>query len=385
MQYKKARVFIFDVIIPLIHIGLDVNLIWHYFHVDDVWWGGATIGAVLLPGALEFITYSYSFFNGDLQGTKSHQFKEYVVWTLFSLFYPLALVLYHAYHLLIKGDFRSYEVVARSRVLTGLSALTKSACQLMLQSSILMLTWGRQEDWNHGYQVASILVNAVMLAKSQADHFYFESSGKDIKVHASTWGMLSRLSFNFCHILVRGFTLCLLASYLQYLSPALLTTLLLANLATAWAIIDTEPIKHAWTAVAAVLTPTCFISRDTIMAKKSADKTYGKQLFDRFRLANAGVFFLVVSVVGLISTNMVLRFSSISKFDCENFPFLSFDEDLNCPVNSPFQDNPSILSLPPPHSWFYLVGNIVVPLLGLIHIAAVYMENRILKDSSTYV
>ena len=81
-----------------------------------------------------------------------------------------------------KGEhnFLRYENIARSRVLNSLSNLTKSALQLTLQTTIVMITWSHDNIPGHMFQLGSAAFSVLILAKSCTDHHYFESSGKDI-------------------------------------------------------------------------------------------------------------------------------------------------------------------------------------------------------------
>ena len=124
------------------------------------------------------LTYTFSYIHGDLSGV-----KEYLFWALAfgPVLFPFSLVLWHCYQI-FKGEeyFHKYENIARSRVLTSLSVLTKSALQITLQSTIIMITWDKDNLFHHIYQMASVSFSLLTLAKSCADHHYFESSGKNI-------------------------------------------------------------------------------------------------------------------------------------------------------------------------------------------------------------
>ena len=76
--------------------------------------------------------------------------------------------------------FRQYETLARSRVLNSLAVLTKSACQLLLQLAVVMLTWTEDSSLWHAARLLSVGFNILSLAASSTDHHYFESSGKDV-------------------------------------------------------------------------------------------------------------------------------------------------------------------------------------------------------------
>ena len=127
----------------------------------------------------ELFTYTYSLLHGDLSGL-----QEYLMWALGfgPITFPFSLVGWHIYQV-YKGEehFLKYENIARSRVLTSLSVLTKSAIQLGLQTTIIMIRWDKNTITNHVYQMISVSISLIGLAKSCADHHYFESSGKNVQ------------------------------------------------------------------------------------------------------------------------------------------------------------------------------------------------------------
>ena len=51
-----------------------------------------------------------------------------------------------------------------------------------MQATIMMITWYSNDDVvYHSYQLTSVCLSAVIIAKSCADHHYFEISGKSVK------------------------------------------------------------------------------------------------------------------------------------------------------------------------------------------------------------
>jgi len=126
------------------YILADVYLVYFYLSNGHKWWAAATITAIALPGTLEFLCYTYSLLQGDLEGTKSQQVCEWLFWSVFfgPILYPISLVVWHLVNI-CKGEnnFLRYKTLARSRVLNSLSVLTKSALQLTLQVTIMMITW----------------------------------------------------------------------------------------------------------------------------------------------------------------------------------------------------------------------------------------------------
>ena len=134
---------------------------------------------------VELICYTYSYLAGNLQGTRVQQFKEFSFWSFFfgPLLFPVSLVVWHLVQL-CRGqqNFMKFETMARSRVLSSLSVLTKSAMQFTLQVTILMITWLNDDNLPyHAYQLASIGMSSIIIDKSCADHHYFEISGKNVK------------------------------------------------------------------------------------------------------------------------------------------------------------------------------------------------------------
>lgn len=373
-----VRVFLYDVVVATVHILVDAFLIYSYFDSGDTWWAGATITAVCLPGLLELLTYTYSLLHGDLPGSSSAQLGEYVFWVVCfgPVLFPFSLVVWHGYQL-CKGEkhYKLYKNVARSRVLNSLSHLTKSAAQLTLQATILMITWGEYSLLHHIYQVFSITFSLLSLSKSCTDHHYFESSGKDITAHTPYGQTLKRLLFNILHILSRAFIIALLAGYLQFFILLFISIMVIVNYITANILIKTDGSKHIWTAFSAVLLPTCFASRETF---KDKNPSFGKKMFARFYRYNAAFFFFIFGVAALVTTNCIIRYTSISNFTCDNYPFLSYDVD--CSTSSSFA-NP-IFDLPPPHSWFYFLGNLLVITLGLLHVVTVFVEEYCIRDYS---
>lgn len=374
------RVIFYDILLALVYTGFDAYLIYFYFSNGDKWWGAATVSAVFLPGLLEFLCYTYCYFHGDLEGSQGEQIREYIFWTVFSMFYPISLVIWHIYHI-CKGEnnFLRYETIARSRVLTSLSALTKSALQLVLQTTILMITWGKIGVGYRVYILVSALFNSWMLAKSSTDHHYFESSAKNVRVRTPYCQMVRRLFFTHLHVLLRGFVISLLASYLHFVSIAFIGLMVTANYITANILIKSSSgSKHFWTAFAAVVVPTCFVSRDSVVDKHPQQAS---QVFTRFYKWNSVLFFLIFGVAALAAADCLLLFTNVNKFTCSNLPFLSHDSVSNCPPGSSFKDNlpgysDLVSILPPPHTWFYIVGNLMVLLLSLLHLVIVSMEEK---------
>jgi len=369
---QVVRVLLYDVVLAAVHIGVDAYLIYSYLRDGDEWWAAATISAVCLPGLLELFTYTYSLLHGDLSGL-----QEYLIWALGfgPITYPFSLVGWHIYQV-YKGEehFLRYENIARSRVLTSLSVLTKSAIQLGLQTTIIMIRWDKSTLSNHVYQMISVSISLISLAKSCADHHYFEGSGKNVQAHTPYGQKIKRLLFNTQQILIRGFVIALLAGYLQFFTLVFLFSMVILNYIIANIFIQSEGSKHFWTAFSAVLLPTCFASRDAL---KDKDPSFGRKMFARFYRCNSLVFFLVFGIAGLLTTNFIIRFTDMSYFTCINLPFLSFDK--NCSKSSPFSS--PIFNLPPPHAWFYFLGNLLVILLSLVHVFLIFIEEICIRDS----
>jgi len=374
------RVIILDILLAAVYLGFDVYLVYYYFSNGHVWWGGATITAVLLPGLLEFLVYTFSFLHGDLKGSKGEQIKEYLLWTIFSIFYPISLIAFNVFHI-CKGEanFQRYEVQSRSQVLASLSALTKSAFQLVLQSTILMITWSNISTFWRIYILTSAIFASIMLAKATTDHHFFESSAKNVRVRPPYSQRLKKFFMILIQIFFRGFVISFLAGYMQFLSLAFIGLMVLINYIAANILLSvSNGSKHFLTAAAAVVVPTCFVSRDDLV---DMHPMKAKKLFTRFYKWNSVFFFLIFGVAALATTDVILLFTELSTFTCSNMPFLSYDSTNNCPENSSFTDNlPGYTELsdvlPPLHIWFFTVGNLVVFLLSLIQLVFTSVEER---------
>ena len=139
-------------------------------------------------------------------------------------------------------------------------------------------------------------------------------------------------------------------------------------------IIESDGSKHVWTAFSAVLLPTCFASRDRFVNR---EHNFGQNMFSRFYRYNSVAFFFIFGVIALITNNFIIRFTNISTFTCDNFPFLSHNSTCGTPP-SPFSHE--ILDLPAPHSWFYFLGNLLIIVLALLHVVMVFMEEFCIRD-----
>ena len=154
------------------------------------------------------MTYIYLYLSGNLQGPKSKQLKKFLFWSILfgPILFPFSLIVWHAYQL-YKGEsnFLIFKNVARwltsikkhillaimfrSRVLNSLSVMTKSALQISLQTSILMITWNQDGrnyvqpyiTYIHTYRLLNVVLAVLVLASSATDHHYFGASGKNVK------------------------------------------------------------------------------------------------------------------------------------------------------------------------------------------------------------
>jgi len=373
------RVLLYDVLLGLVYIACDAYLAYWYFSQGHKWWGALTLGAMALPGTLELLCYTYYYLHGDLPGTKIQQFKEFCFWSFFfgPVLFPLSLVVWHLVHL-CRGEekFHKFETLARSRVLSSLSVLTKSALQLTLQVTILTITWLNNDSLPyHTYQLVSIGLSSLIIAKSCADHHYFEISGKNVRVRSPYCQLIIRMSFNILHIICRGAVLGLLASYLHYLFLAFTAAMILCNYFISNMIIKTDGSKHFWTAFAAVLLPNCFISRDTV---ELVEKQETRRRFKSFYRVNSVVFLILFGVGALVTANCLIFLTDFISFNCSNLPFLSYDPEQNCPATSPLKDS-NMANFLPPHGGFLVFGSAGVFVLSLVHVMLVFVEESILS------
>jgi len=240
-----------------------------------------------------------------------------------------------------------------------------------------MLTWYNENNniFYHSYQLASIGLSTLIIAKSCTDHHYFEVSGKAVRERSPYCQLILRMVLNIFHIICRGIVLALLASYLHYLSLAFIGAMVIGNYIISNIIIKTDGSKHFWTAFASVLLPNAFISRDTVSIV-GRQKT--RELFQTFYKANSVLFLILIGIGALITTNCLITLTDFIQYNCNNLPFLSYDKD--CPSTSPF-NQPLSPFLPLPHSWFFIIGNAGVFFLSFLHLILVFLgESCLTKD-----
>ena len=345
------------------------------------------------------MVFSYMYLHRDLSGTDHQQLKEFLFWSLLfgPALFPVSLVIWHSYQF-YKGEnnFLKFENLARSRVLTSLSVLTKSSLQLVLQSTIVMITWNTDHEVPLIiFRLGSMVVSLLTIASAATSHHYFVSSGKrpegkDSRESAASFIIrylsaerevklgrrMVRLVFNISHILIRAFVISLLASYLHFLTILFIFIMIISNYCLASLTVKSnDRSKHLLTAFGSVLLPKCFVSRDTL---RDSPPHYGARMFERFYRFNSVLFFIVFSVFGLITANVVIRWTDINKFTCDNLPFLSDDPDCDWSKSLPSQH---ILGLPQPHALFYLAGNLLVILTSGLHVLMVLLQEVVVRDA----
>ena len=131
-----AFILLYDVLLGLVYIAFDAYLAYFYFSHNHFWWGTLTLLAITLPGTLELLCYTYSLLHGDLKGSRGSQISEWFFWSVFfgPLLFPFSMIVWHLVKV-AQGEekFLKFDTIARSRVLSTLSVLTKSCMQLILQ------------------------------------------------------------------------------------------------------------------------------------------------------------------------------------------------------------------------------------------------------------
>ena len=147
----------------------------------------------------------------------------------------------------------------------------------------------------HIYRMVSVFFSVLVLAKSCTGHHYFESSGKNITAHTLYGQILKRFLLNIIFIFL----------------------MVIANFIAATIIIKSDTSKYIWISFAGVLLPTCFVSRDSF---KNKDSSFGRKMFLRFYQYNGVLFFFIFGVAALITTNFIIRYTSVSSFNCDNCP-----------------------------------------------------------------
>jgi len=352
-----ARVLLYDVLLALVYIASDAFLAYFYFSNGHKWWGALTVGAVALPGTLEVLSYTYSLLHGDVTA------GQWVFWSVLfgPVLFPVSLVVWHLV-MICKGEdhFLQFQTLARSRVLGSLSVLTKSCMQLILQATILMITWYHNTDLvYHSY------------------HHYFETRGKSVRERSPYCQLVARMCLNMVHILCRGSVIALLASYLHYLSLAFVGAMILANYALSNILIKTDGSKHFWTAFAGVLLPNCFISRATV---DTVGREKTRTLFKRFYKANSLIFLFLFGIGALATADCLIILTDFINFNCNNLPFLSYDAEKDCPGASPLKALHAETGLTSHlHSMWFMAGNASVLVLSVLHVICVFCGEALLS------
>eukprot|EP00092_Neocalanus_flemingeri_P018655 GFUD01020201.1.p1 GENE.GFUD01020201.1~~GFUD01020201.1.p1 ORF type:complete len:418 (+),score=85.94 GFUD01020201.1:366-1619(+) len=376
-------IFVVDVVLALIKTYLEVNLVRHFFEEDHFSYGCITLAIMLLPGTLEFLTYTWF----KCCGPDPMAWRTYLWWVGFSLIFPVSLPLWHMCHLLrhmctCKGPrthFNKYGILARSKVLNSLAHLTKGPLQLVFQTSILMIEWSQHDDdaVYHIYQPLVMAINVLMLSKSQVDQFFFVVSGKDLNAVAPVRDTLNRYLTTIFHVVIRGFIISLLAIYMKLYALIPLALLTIFNFLAAKIILKTHIDKVIFTTFAAIAVPTCFISRDTILA--SSDSTKGPRLWRKFAKTNSIIFFFTV-LMAFVATDILLVMTDQLQFDENNMAFTSYNWEKQYPRNSIIptivEDYPwiklIILGEPSTHSFFFLLQPVLLPAVILDTIIVYY-------------
>ena len=184
---------------------------------------------------------------------------------------------------------------------------------------------------------------------------------------------LKRFFINIFHIALRGFVIALLAVYLQFFIILIMVIMIISNyILASFFIITIDKSKNIWTSFASVLLPKCFVSRETLEGK---DSDFGPKMFEKFYKMNSVLFLIVFGIIGVIIANVIIRFTDINDFNCENLPFLSYIERCG---SSNFSD--PILNLPLPHSWFYFLGNIIIIAFSIIDVTLTFLEGYLIND-----
>ena len=318
----------------------------------------------------EMMVFIYLFLHNDLAGTKYDQLKELLFWTILfgPCLFPLSLIIWHSYQLSQgEANFMKFENVARSRVLNSLSVLTKSAVQVVLQTSIMMVTWHHHQAWLNVYRLCNVGLALIVLSGAATNHHYFVSRAKNIRAdrEVKLSRRFLRFLFNILHLLCRGFVISLLASYLHFLIIIFICLMIITNFTIAlFTVQSMDASKHLLTAVGSVLLPKCFVSRDSLENKPVQ---YGAKMFERYYRLNSINFFLVFSVLGLITANCVIRWTDINTFPCDVLPFLS--------------ENPQCEDTSAQHSLFYLLGNILVVFCSALSLVLVHLQELVIRDT----
>ena len=238
---------------------------------------------------------------------------------------------------------------------------------MVLQTSIMMVTWHQHPDWLNLYRLCNVCLALVLLAGAATSHHYFVSRAKNIRADREVKVSLRllRFLFNLVHLLCRGFVISLLATYLHFFIIIFICLMMITNFSIALFTVQSQDAsKHLLTAVGSVLLPKCFVSRDSLENKPTQ---YGARMFERYYRLNSLNFFLVFGVLGLVTANCLIRWTDINTFPCDVLPFLS--------------ENPQCEETTAEHSLFYLLGNILVVLCSVLSLVLVHLQESVIRDT----
>jgi len=311
-----ASVIVFDILLGILHIFLDIYLAYSYFENVDNWWGILTLLIIVVPGTLEFLCYSIYLGRGEVTCC------EWLTWAVLfgPILFPLSLVVWHIVKISRgKNSFNKFSTLARSHILNNMTVLTKNCMQLILQGTIFLVRWNYnmtsfnkpQEIPNQLNQIFSIIVSTIMIAKTCADHYYFEKSGKNVSLGVGKGRKIKRMLLNIVNIILRGGSMALLFSMIHFFSMIFLFVFVVSNYVMAKLIVNTQDeSKHIWTAFGAILLPNCFISKDTV---ENIGKGRTEKWFKRFLVANSWLFFILFGIIG-VSTICGLSYTDMINY-----------------------------------------------------------------------
>eukprot|EP00090_Calanus_glacialis_P009293 TRINITY_DN17688_c0_g1_i1.p1 TRINITY_DN17688_c0_g1~~TRINITY_DN17688_c0_g1_i1.p1 ORF type:complete len:365 (-),score=36.50 TRINITY_DN17688_c0_g1_i1:98-1192(-) len=363
---KILGVIFFDVVLAIFYQYLEIHNLFEYAN-EGQWAYVITMGAILIaPGTLELLHMTCEFYNGNLAG-----WREWWWWVGFCAFFPWSCIIWNLWHC-CKGTkhFKRYEINARNKVLNSVAHLTKSPMQMIFQSTVLMLEWFQHDGFFHLTQPLILLVSLIQLAKHETDHYFFETSGKDVEATFKYVTVTRKFMFNIIHISVRVVTYALLASYLKIWMVIFFGLEIFALLVLAKITLKTKMKKNFLTSVSGIILPTgAFMSRDSFTTRDDAEA--------RFTSFSRGNFFIYVTLVsaGLFAATLLISFYP-EHIDCGNIPALSFDHGKQCPHHSPISELSKYLEprqADMDHRFFF-ISTFGVGILSCIHFVMVWCE-----------
>jgi len=315
------------VILPLVYLWSDSSLISELLHKDEWTYAYWMIGVYAIPGIVQALNW---IITACMEETSC---REFWFWIIFSLFFPISIVIWNIGHAFAgPKHFDRYKVKARSKVLNSISTLTKSPLQLLIQITIVLLEWKKDDGFQHFYQTTSLVVHGIILTFHLTENYLFQVTGKGLEKIANVEFVQNIMRVTFCNMIYILARLLVFSFLLMYgRTPCFVSVgfvFVVSNFLLAWWTLRTKPYKNCFTAFAAIIVPGgIFFSRDTF---QSRERTQEK--FKTFSFWNSIIFLAIVTLALFVMLMIYIFVPDYYKFTCDNIPPFTYSTE--CKQNS---------------------------------------------------